>query len=90
MELYEVRNFRTAESRIFRSLDDAVAAAGEWRTNDQSVSRVSDGAMWHALIPRDGRWVEVEGFGPRIYTETGDAIRLERAERRLPPVEVAA
>ena len=78
-ELYEVRDFKTAESKIYRDLAQAIAAAPDWRTTTTFVSRVSDGAMWHALIARDGRWVEVDGFGPRIYTAAGDGIRLARA-----------
>ena len=78
-ELYEVRDYRTADSKIYRDLAQALAAAPDWRTTTTFISRVSDGAMWRALIARDGRWVEVDGFGPRIYTEAGDSIRLARA-----------
>ena len=68
--------------------ETVAAALAECAVDEEeaTMQRVAAETGWPII---DGCLVP-EGFGPRIYTETGDAIRLERAERRLPPVEVAA
>jgi hypothetical protein len=86
-ELYETRNFRTAESRIYTNPGQAIIAcltfskkhtefAGCWYT-----SRVSDGAMYDPTT---------KSFSRRVYTPAGDSIRLERAAKRALDVEVSA
>jgi hypothetical protein len=95
-EFYETRNHRTAESRIYSSLGHAIIACLAFRSKRVaysdcwSVSRVSDGATWHQLVWDGQQWVPCEGFGRRVYTPSGDAIRLERAAKRaLELAEVA-
>ena len=84
-ELYEVRNYKTAESHIYANLGQALIAcrAFSHRSDAWYLLRVSDGAMWHALVSDGQRWVEVQGFGRRLYTAAGDALRLERAAELL-------
>ncbi len=73
-ELYEVRNYKTAESSIFGNFGQAHLVYGQRRKKCQgwALSRVSDGAMWQG-----------SGFGPRIYTQNGDLLRLQRAAALL-------
>jgi hypothetical protein len=82
-ELYEVRNYRTAESVIFADLAPAIAALAVKEKQDGHwyLSRVSDGALWRDFVASPAPHMTL-GFGRRIYTTSGDQIRLQRASVR--------
>lgn len=94
-ELYETRNYRTAESRIYSNVGKAIIAClafSSRRTPDAgcwSVSRVSDGAFWRGCGCVVGPNSPASStFGRRVYTSSGDSIRLERAAKRALDVDV--
>jgi|SRR6185437_2368580 len=71
---YEVRDYRVGDqgARFTATIENALALANERRTPSTYIMRVHDGA------PYD---FQSGNFGRRIYTDTGDILRLELAAR---------
>jgi hypothetical protein len=92
-ELYELRNYYTAENLIYRELGPACDALQRRMIADKAkrdphfhcwcVSRVSDGAFWQGAGCTQSAPHPTATFGRRIYTVTGDALRLELAAKRI-------